>query len=213
VTTLPPCDAEFVGSQKCIAIIRGRTVAHFADTARTMVQSGIRLLEFPLTTAGVCDVLPHVVAEHRDTAYVGAGTVTTLERAQAAHEAGAQFLVTPNLDLAVVDYARKVALPIFVGALTPTEIHSAWQAGATAIKLFPASIGGPTYLEELRGGPFPDIPLIPTGGVDNTNAQAYLNAGALALGMGSALLGSAPNGGSQEELRVRIADFRNRTDR
>ncbi|MET0451228.1 MAG: bifunctional 4-hydroxy-2-oxoglutarate aldolase/2-dehydro-3-deoxy-phosphogluconate aldolase [Mycobacterium sp.] len=207
MSVLPTLDLDFIRAQRCIAIVRGTSTAHFDETARTLVSSGVRMLEFPLTTPGVLDALQSVAEEHTGSAYVGAGSVTTMAGARAAHAAGAQFLVTPNFDSAVVKYARSVNIPVFAGALTPTEIHAAWAAGATAVKVFPASLGGPGYIRELRNGPYPEIPLIPTGGVAIADVPAFLAAGALALGMGSALLGSATDGGAQSALRVRVADF------
>jgi 2-dehydro-3-deoxyphosphogluconate aldolase/(4S)-4-hydroxy-2-oxoglutarate aldolase len=207
VTGLPILDLHLLHAQKLVAIVRARSVDHLADTADTLVTSGVSVLEFPLTTPGVLDVLGGVAAQHASAAHVGAGSVTTVEKARAAHAAGAGFLVTPNVEPAVIEYARNAQLPILVGAFSPTEIHTAWTAGATAVKVFPGSLGGPGYLRELLRGPFPDIPLIPTGGVGIAAVTDYLEAGAVALGMGSALLGSAPDGGPQHELRSRIAQF------
>lgn len=204
---MPALDAEFLRASKLVAIIRACSTDHLAVTADTLVTSGVTVLEFPLTTPGVLDVIEAVAAQHATAAHVGAGSVTTVEKARAAHEAGAGFLVTPNVVPAVIDYARSAGLAILVGAFSPTEIHFAWTAGATAVKVFPGSLGGPAYVRELLRGPFPDIPLIPTGGVEIAAASEYLDAGAVALGMGSALLGSAPDGGSLTELRSRVADY------
>lgn len=213
MTELADLDSELIAVERCVAIIRGRTTRHFAETTRTLVSAGIRLVEFPLTTPGVLDVLSTIADEHAASAHVGAGSVTTLDLARAAHRAGARFLVTPNVDLDVVGYGRNAGIPVLVGALTPTEIQAAWSAGATAIKVFPASLGGPGYIRELRNGPYPHIPLIPTGGISIADSPAYFAAGAIALGMGSALLGSAPEGGSQPELRGRVIDFLAHGDR
>ena len=201
-------DLDLLRALRCIAIIRGTTPEHFATTARTLVENGLPVLEFPLTTPGVLAELPSIVEFLGPAAHVGAGSVTTVDEAKAAVDNGAQFLVTPNLDLAVVEYATKVPLPVVVGAFSPTEIVTAWSAGATAVKLFPASVGGPGYVKELRNGPFPHIPLVPTGGVTIEDVPAFLEAGATAFGMGGALLGSAPHGGSQDDLQARIAAFR-----
>ncbi len=207
MTTLKaPLDVDLLAAQRFIAIIRAASSEHLATTARTLVQSGIHVLEFPLTTPGVLAVVRQVVDELGEEAHVGIGSVRTLDDAKAAADVGAQFLVTPHLDLSVVDQARSMVLPIVVGAFSPTEIHTAWAAGATAVKLFPASVGGPGYVKELRS-PYPTIPLVPTGGVTITDVRAFLDAGAIALGIGGALLGSAPDGGSQDELRARVRVF------
>ena len=206
--TVAAVDLDLLRAARGIAIVRGTSTEHFGATARTLAGSGMGLLEFPLTTPGVLAALRPIAEEVGDRAHVGAGSVTTIGEARAAVAAGAQFLVTPNVDLAVIEYAKSLALPAVVGAFSPTEIFTAWNAGATAVKLFPASVGGPGYVRELKGGPFPDIPLVPTGGVRLTDVRAFLEAGAVALGLGGALLGSAADGGSQDELRARIETFR-----
>lgn len=206
--TTAALDLDVLRAERCVAIVRGTSVEHFLRTAQTLVQAGVHVLEFPLTTLGVLAALRPIVDELGAGAHVGTGSVTTVAEAKASFEAGAQFLVTPNLNLEVLQYAGSVGLPILVGAFSPTEIFTAWNAGATAVKLFPASLGGPKYMGELNRGPFPNIPLIPTGGVKIADVPDYLQAGAVAFGMGGDLLGSAPNGGSQDDLRSRIQKFR-----
>ena len=210
MTTVAPLDLDLLRAVRCVAIVRGATPEHLMTTARTLVECGLPVLEFPLTTPGVLDAIASVVEDLGPAAHVGVGSVTTPAEARSAVDvdAGARFLVTPTLDLGVIKYARGAAVPVIVGAFSPTEIVTAWHAGATAVKLFPASVGGPGYVKELRGGPFPQIPLLPTGGVTLAGVPAFLQAGALALGMGGALLGSAPDGGSQDDLRARAAAFR-----
>jgi 2-dehydro-3-deoxyphosphogluconate aldolase/(4S)-4-hydroxy-2-oxoglutarate aldolase len=200
-------DVSLLREQRCVAIIRARTTDHFATTAMTLADSGIGILEFPLTTPGVLAALPPIVAELRSRAHVGVGSVTTVDLAVAAHRAGAGFLVSPNFDPAVIAYANEVGLPILAGAFTPSEVFAAWRAGATAVKLFPASVGGPRYVRELIAGPYPDIPLIPTGGVEIADIPEYLAAGAIAFGLGSSLLGAAADGGSPVDLRERVASL------
>ena len=118
---------------------------------------------------------------------VGAGTVLRPEQLAAARRAGAEFAVAPVLDLAMVRGALAAGLPFIPGALTPTEVAAAWEAGATFVKLFPASAVGPAMVRELRG-PMPEVGLIPTGGVDAGNARAFLEAGAAAVGIGGAIV-------------------------
>lgn len=115
---------------------------------------------------------------------IGAGTVLSVEAAQRAVDAGASFLVAPHLDLDTVRWAAERGIPMLPGAATATEVLSAWRAGAAAVKVFPASAVGPSFLRELRG-PFPDIPLQPTGGITVENAGDYIRVGAIAVGMGS----------------------------
>ncbi|MYS75623.1 aldolase, partial [Streptomyces sp. SID5926] len=122
-----------------------------------------------------------------------------------AREAGARWIVTPALTESVAASVR-VGLPVLAGALTPTEAVAARRAGADAVKLFPASIGGPAYLKALRD-PFPDLPLVPVGGVDPTSAEQYLAHGAVAVGVGSPLVGDAAHGGDLDALRERARRF------
>lgn len=201
-------DLDVLRAERCIAIIRSHTVEHLAATARTLLSSGVRVMEFPLTTPGILAALPAILDELGRDAHIGVGSVTTIDEARAACGAGAQFLVTPNLNLVVIAAAQQARRPIVVGAFSPTEISTAWQAGATAVKLFPACIGGPRYVSELTRGPFPDIPLVPTGGVAIEDVPDFLAAGATAFGMGGSLLGSAPSGGSTEDLQRRVRAFR-----
>lgn len=208
MTTPKILDLGLLKQQRCVAIVRGDTVSHFAATARTLVESGIAILEFPLTTCGVLAALPDIAADLGPEAYVGTGSVVTLDQAKASFDSGSRFLVTPNLNVPVIEYARSVNLPILAGAFSPTEIFTAWTAGATAVKLFPGSLGGPGYVRELTRGPFPDIPLVPTGGVQISQVRQFLDAGAVAFGMGGSLLGEAPHGGSQEDLKLRCEQFR-----
>jgi 2-dehydro-3-deoxyphosphogluconate aldolase/(4S)-4-hydroxy-2-oxoglutarate aldolase len=118
---------------------------------------------------------------------VGAGTVVRPEQMEAAGRAGADFAVAPILDVELVRASIASGLPFIPGALTPTEIAAAWAAGATFVKLFPASSVGPSHVRELRG-PMPDVALIPTGGVDGSTARAFLEAGAAAVGIGGAIV-------------------------
>ena len=131
---------------------------------------------------------------------VGAGTVLSIEAAERAVDAGATFLVSPHLDVALVAWATAHGIPAFPGCATPTEVLAAWRAGAAAIKVFPASVLGPAFVRELRG-PFPDIPLLPTGGVTVGSAPSFIAAGAVAVGMGGWLLGDGETASSRSWRR------------
>ncbi len=128
---------------------------------------------------------------------VGAGTVLSRDAARRAVDAGATFIVMPHLDAAIVEWAASLDIPAFPGCATPTEILAAWRAGAAAVKAFPASSLGPGFVRELRG-PFPDIPLLPTGGVTLETAPAFIAAGAIGVGMGGWLLGDGDPAGVRE---------------
>jgi len=158
--------------------------------ADELAEAGARALEVTMDSDSAVadlDALRSHLARRGDGAYyVGAGTVLDAEQLHAARGAGADFAVAPILDVELVRTATQIGLPFIPGALTPTEIGVAWEAGATFVKLFPASAVGPPLVRELRG-PLPDVELIPTGGVDASNARAFLEAGAAAVGIGSAI--------------------------
>lgn len=137
--------------------------------------------------AAVADFLGRVPHDADGRSWVGAGTVRTIEGLRAAHQAGAAFGVSPVLDREVLDAALALGLPFMPGAMSPTEIDAAWRAGAVLVKVFPGSSVGPTHVRELRG-PLDEIELVVTGGVDLGNAAAFLEAGATAVGIGSAIL-------------------------
>ncbi len=128
---------------------------------------------------------------------IGAGTVLSIDAARRATDAGATFLVSPHLDTELVAWAAAHDIPALPGCATPTEALAAWRAGAAVIKLFPASVAGPAFVRELRG-PFPDIPVVPTGGVTVDTAPSFITAGAVAVGMGGWLLGDGVPAGIRE---------------
>ncbi|MEV6012248.1 bifunctional 4-hydroxy-2-oxoglutarate aldolase/2-dehydro-3-deoxy-phosphogluconate aldolase [Streptomyces sp. NPDC051976] len=198
-------------SQRLLAIVRGSDADASLDTVLTLVRSGIGLVEVSLTGADALGVVERARAALGPDAIVGAGTVLTTEDARRAADAGAAFAVTPGVTDAVAA-CRGLGLPVLAGALTPTEVAAALTEGATAVKLFPASLGGVAHLRALRA-PFPDVPFVPVGGIDADAARAYLAAGALAVGVGSPLIGDAADGGDaatagHEALVGRAARFR-----
>jgi 2-dehydro-3-deoxyphosphogluconate aldolase / (4S)-4-hydroxy-2-oxoglutarate aldolase len=135
---------------------------------------------------------------------IGAGTVLSIEAARRAIDAGATFLVMPHLDPAIVSWAAMFDIPAFPGCATPTEVLAAWRSGAAAVKVFPASSVGPGFIRELRG-PFPDIPLLPTGGVTIETAPAFIAAGAIGVGIGGWLLGDGVPAGVRERASSVVA--------
>ncbi|KRF05395.1 aldolase [Arthrobacter sp. Soil782] len=190
---------------RLLAIIRGSERSASVRTALTLVEEGVTYLEVSLNTPEAIEVITAVRREVGDRAAVGAGTVLTGDDAARVADAGGQFLVTPAVT-AAVDSGVLLGLPVLAGAMTPTEAFSAMDRGATAIKLFPASLGGPGYLSALRD-PFPDIPFIPVGGVNAEAAAEYLARGAVAVGVGSPLIGDAAGGGDLDALRRRAQEF------
>jgi 2-dehydro-3-deoxyphosphogluconate aldolase / (4S)-4-hydroxy-2-oxoglutarate aldolase len=171
-----------------VPVIRASNVAEAVQAVEAVCAGGIPIVEVTMTVPNATQVIRGVVEQHGDKVLTGAGTVLSGEQAKACLDAGAEFLVSPGLSLPVLEVARsrgKLAIP---GALTPTELMSAVSAGAQVVKLFPCgNVGGPKYLKALRG-PFPDVALIPTGGVNATNAADYFAAGAFALGVGADLV-------------------------
>jgi 2-dehydro-3-deoxyphosphogluconate aldolase/(4S)-4-hydroxy-2-oxoglutarate aldolase len=136
---------------------------------------------------------------------IGAGTVLSIEAAQLAIDAGATFLVMPHTDPELVGWAAERGIPTLPGAFTPTEILAAWGAGAAAVKLFPASVAGPAFVRECRG-PFPDIPLVPSGGVTVQSAGDFIRAGAIAVGVGSWLIGDGAPAGVTARARQIVGE-------
>ncbi|MCX4759729.1 bifunctional 4-hydroxy-2-oxoglutarate aldolase/2-dehydro-3-deoxy-phosphogluconate aldolase [Streptomyces sp. NBC_01275] len=194
---------ESLRAHRLLAIVRGKDPGGALNTVRTLAEEGIAAVEVSLTTADALTVIRQARAELGPGALLGAGTVRSAEDAARAVDAGASFLVTP----ALVDGLEPYGVPVLMGALTPTEIETALARGADAIKLFPGSLGGPDYLKALRD-PFPEVPFVPVGGVDAQTARDYLDRGALAVGVGSPLIGDAADGGDLEQLRARAAEFR-----
>jgi 2-dehydro-3-deoxyphosphogluconate aldolase/(4S)-4-hydroxy-2-oxoglutarate aldolase len=197
------------------AILSGRVVAigRNLDTARALrigqvlADCGVPAFEVTLQGAAALDAIRELRAAMGERLLVGAGTVLDVDGATAAVEAGATFLVMPVTDVEVIAWAAERDVPVFPGALSPTEVLTAWRAGASAIKLFPASVGGAALLRELRG-PFPDILLMPTGGVTADNARALIDAGAVAVGVGSWLAGAPDDATLRERATALMAAVR-----
>jgi len=175
-----------VKSQKAIAVIRAVSPELGLRMAEAVAAGGMELIEVTWNSAQPAKLLHRLQAELPHCS-IGAGTVLTLADLQAAIDAGAEFLFTPHTNLQIIQRAVAQRLPIVPGALTPTEILTAWQAGATCVKVFPIeTMGGAAYLRHLQG-PIGQIPLIPTGGVTLENAGALVAAGAVAVGLAGQL--------------------------
>lgn len=192
--------------ERLVAIVRGRDAEASFRTVMALVEEGVPLIEVSLSGTDALDVIGRAREELGDEAWLGAGTVLTAEDAQRAADAGANLMVTPGLG-AGVDESVRQGLPVLAGVITPTEVIAADAAGASALKLFPGTIGGPAYLRALRA-PFPDLPFVPVGGVDAAAAAEYLSSGAVAVGVGSPLIGDAADGGDLLALRRRAAEFK-----
>lgn len=183
-----------------VAIGRRLDAGRLAAIADGLLGGGVRAFELTLNEPEAEALAAiEVVARHAEGSdlAIGAGTVLSIEAAERAVAAGARFLVMPHTDATLVAWAAERGIPAFPGAQTPTEILAGWRAGAAAVKLFPASVAGPTFIREFRG-PFPDIPLVPTGGVTIDTIPAFIRAGALAVGLGSWLTGDGEPAGIAE---------------
>ncbi|MCA9014602.1 MAG: bifunctional 4-hydroxy-2-oxoglutarate aldolase/2-dehydro-3-deoxy-phosphogluconate aldolase [Planctomycetaceae bacterium] len=180
-------DFSQVIDRGAVAIIRAQSGELLVDVSKAIYAGGLDVIEVTFTVPGVLDILAQVKRELGDKILLGAGTVLDPETARAAILAGAEFIVTPTVNTDVIELCNRYDKLIMTGAFTPTEVLTAWEAGADIIKVFPAFVGGPEYLKALHG-PLPQIPLMPTGGVDLETLPAYLNAGACAVGLGSSLV-------------------------
>ncbi len=170
-----------------VAIIRSDSPDQLTDVAEALYEGGINVIEVTFTVPNVLDILSAVRKRLGDKILLGAGTVLDAESARAAILAGAEFVVSPILNLSVIQLAHRYDCLVMPGAYTPTEIVQAWEAGADIVKVFPASVGGPSYIKALRG-PLPQIRLLPTGGVNLETLPDFLKAGACAVGLGGSLV-------------------------
>jgi 2-dehydro-3-deoxyphosphogluconate aldolase/(4S)-4-hydroxy-2-oxoglutarate aldolase len=179
-----------LATTRVVAILRAENADRAEGVVDVLVEAGVRSLELTLTTKGALDVVERLAARVPAEVEVGAGTVLTAADVDRCVDAGARFVVSPSVEPEVIAAALRHRIASYPGAFTPTEINAAWKAGASAVKLFPAGQLGPGYLKDVRA-PLPDIPVVPTGGVDITSIGGWLAAGAVAVGMGGPLIGDA----------------------
>lgn len=195
-------------ADRTLAVVRAPSIPDAAELCQALADGGIRSVELTFTTP---DVLTHVrraaetAAQHG--AAVGIGTVLTADQAKAAIDAGAQFLVTPGLRPDVAAVAAAAGIPFSLGAMTPTEVAQALDLGSDVVKIFPARQLGPAYLKDLQG-PYPGIRLLPSGGIDASNAKSYLDAGAAAVCCGTSVVPpAAVAAGDWADILARAAVF------
>ncbi|QTX03504.1 bifunctional 4-hydroxy-2-oxoglutarate aldolase/2-dehydro-3-deoxy-phosphogluconate aldolase [Agromyces archimandritae] len=173
-----------------IAVLRAASAEAAVRASEALVAGGVTGLEITYSTPDAPTVIAELTARFGDAAYIGAGTVTTPAQAEAAAEAGARFLVSPGTRPDLARAMLATGLTTMTGALTPSEVMEATELGVHVVKIFPASLGGPGYLKALRG-PFPDAPLMPTGGVTPGNLSEWFAAGSVAVGAGGDLVSGA----------------------
>jgi 2-dehydro-3-deoxyphosphogluconate aldolase/(4S)-4-hydroxy-2-oxoglutarate aldolase len=171
-----------------VPVVRATSAKQAISAAVAVAAGGITIVEVTMTVPGALDAISQLVKTLGSEVIVGAGTVLDAQAARLCFDAGAEFLVSPGLDVGTIKAAHDAEKLIMAGALTPTEVITAWKAGADFVKVFPASaVGGAAYLKALRG-PLPQVPLVPTGGVNLNTAADFLRAGASALGVGGELV-------------------------
>jgi len=171
-----------------VPVVRATSAKQAISAAVAVAAGGITIVEVTMTVPGALEAITQLIKTLGSEVIVGAGTVLDAQAAHQCFDAGAEFLVSPGLDLGTIKAAQDAGKLIMAGALTPTEVITAWKAGADFVKVFPASaVGGPAYLKALRG-PLPQVPLVPTGGVNLNTAADFLRAGASALGVGGELV-------------------------
>jgi 2-dehydro-3-deoxyphosphogluconate aldolase/(4S)-4-hydroxy-2-oxoglutarate aldolase len=170
-----------------VAVVRAPDSQQLVEVARALADGGVRVVEITMTVPGALEVLRQVREALGDRVLLGAGTVLDPETARAALLAGAEYIVAPTVNLDVIRLCRRYDKLVMPGAFTPTEILSAWEAGADIVKVFPADVVGPAFFKALRG-PLPQVRVMPTGGVDLSTAAAFLKAGACCLGIGGQLV-------------------------
>lgn len=191
-----------------IAIIRASSSEKLLEAAKAILKGGVSVIEVAMTTPEALEVIKSAVSQLGDNVLFGAGTVLDPETARAAILAGAQFVVSPTLNLTTIEICKRYSVPVIPGAFTPTEILTAWEAGADIVKVFPASLGGPGYIRAVKA-PLPQVRLAAVGGVNLENTADFILAGADVVAIGSELVNSKLLAeGNFEEISKRAKDFR-----
>ena len=170
-----------------VAVIRVASAQEAVEVCGAIAKGGVKPIEITMTVPGAIDAIKELKGAAEDKVLLGAGTVLDPETARAVILAGAEFVVCPTLNLEVIEVCRRYSKVVIPGAFTPTEILTAWEAGADIVKVFPATVGGPRYLRDIRG-PLPQIRLMPTGGVNVGNTPDFIRAGAVAVAAGTSLV-------------------------
>ena len=178
---------KWIRTTGVIAILRAKSSDQLLRAAEAIRSGGVRAIEVTMNTPGALGVIEQAVKQFGDEIAFGAGTVLDPEGARAAIQSGAQFVVSPGIKLSVIELCRLHSIPVLPGAYTPTEILTAWEAGADLVKVFPASVGGSGFIKDLRA-PLSHIELVPVGGVNLENTADFIRAGSAAVGVGSELI-------------------------
>lgn len=196
-----------------VAIMRADRSEQLIEAADAILQGGVVAIEVTMTTPGALKVLEEARGRYGAKVLFGVGSVLDAETARSAILAGAQFVVCPTLDVRTIETCRRYSVPVVPGAYTPTEVLTAWQAGADCVKIFPASFGGPSLIEAILA-PLPQVKVMPVGGVNLETTEAFIRAGASAVGVGSALISQKLlDAGDFNELTNRARGLREAVDR
>ncbi len=205
--TQPSDPLERVLRCGAVAIIRAPSGEQLVNVARALYDGGIDVIEVTFTVPGVLDIISAVRKDLGSKILLGAGTVLDTESARAALLAGAEFIVSPTVNTDVIRLCKRYGKMILPGAFTPTEILTAWEAGADIVKVFPAEIGGPSYLKAIHG-PLPQVRLLPTGGVNLETVKDFIKSGACAVGLGSSLVeAKAVQTGDFDRIRTLASQY------
>jgi 2-dehydro-3-deoxyphosphogluconate aldolase/(4S)-4-hydroxy-2-oxoglutarate aldolase len=198
---------EIIHKTGVIAIMRAQSSEQLIAAADAIKAGGVQVIEVTMTTPGALDIIARASAKYGDEVLFGAGSVLDAETARTAILAGAGFVVAPTLDLDVIALCNRYSIPVAPGCYTPTEMLTAWEAGADMVKLFPASVGGPALVKAILA-PLPQLNIVPVGGVNLNTAADFIRGGAAALGVGSSLVNqSLLDAGDMAELTRRAAAF------
>ena len=190
-----------------IAILRAKRADQLLAAAEAIRTGGVRVIEVTMTTPGALGVIETAAGRYGDEILFGAGSVLDAETARAAILAGAGFIVAPTMRLETISLCNRYSIPVLPGCYTPTEMLTAWEAGADMIKLFPADVGGPNLIKAIRA-PLPQLEIVPVGGVNLDTAAEFIRQGAAALGVGSSLINQKLlDAGDQAELTRRAGAF------
>lgn len=178
---------DFILEGGVVAIMRAKSSDQLLAAAEAILAGGVKAIEVTMTTPGALDVIRQATSSFSQNVLFGAGSVLDAETARAAILAGSRFIVCPTLDLKTIEICNRYSIPVMPGAFTPTEILTAWQAGASLVKVFPASFGGPAYIKAVKA-PLPQVRLVPVGGVNINNTADFIRAGCDIVAVGSNLV-------------------------
>jgi 2-dehydro-3-deoxyphosphogluconate aldolase/(4S)-4-hydroxy-2-oxoglutarate aldolase len=178
---------DFILEGGVVAIMRAKSSDQLLAAAEAILVGGVKAIEVTMTTPGALDVIRQATSSFSQNVLFGAGSVLDAETARAAILAGSRFIVCPTLDLKTIEICNRYSIPVMPGAFTPTEILTAWQAGASLVKVFPASFGGPAYIKAVKA-PLPQVRLVPVGGVNINNTADFIRAGCDIVAVGSNLV-------------------------